>query len=252
MLTNLSEKPINLAVTILFPSESLMNAKLNYLIILLIAIFSLNAVANCPQFETALEAAMRRVAANDSSKNTVKNEAPETSPVLTRTENAIAKKLSDEPVSTRWGARNAQKFKVKYQAESTTDFNNRTFVTLMETDKTIKPDVIYFDVENAVQKKLNDSLVDDKAMVDAINNSFMDNLLEYPDLMKVMSTWFLAGSGDTALEANMAARAARKAGYKSGNSRSVNFTEQIASIHADVSEIEKIRSILVFYNCYKQ
>lgn len=46
---------------------------------------------------------------------------------------------------------------------------------------------MYFDVENAVQKKLNDSFIGDKTMVDSINNSFMgkfqQNIKISPELM---------------------------------------------------------------------
>ncbi|MBC7714474.1 MAG: hypothetical protein H7177_14105 [Rhizobacter sp.] len=282
-----------------------MNAKFKYLVTVLIAVLSMNAFAECPQFETALEAAMRRVLTRESSKDSAKDAAKKETPTLT------SKETNDQAASIRWGSPSAEKFKVKYKAESTTDFNNRTFVTLMETDKKLKPKVMYFDVENAVQKKLNDSLIGDKAMVDAINNAFMDkfmaNLKEFPELSKAIegrykdyksirlrvkitdsgnnaevesmlnavyqktnrefvaefekegltkllpprtdevpdvSTWFLAGSGETPLEANMAARAARKAGYKMGSSRSVNFEEQIENMHADVKDIESIRAKL--------
>lgn len=281
---------------------------MNYLVSILVMCLSFNAWGDCPEFATALEAAMARVSA----KADGKKEA-----VLARTEAKPEVKSSlqlsekSQGAADRWGSTSAQKFKIKYKVESTTDFNNRSFIALMETDKKLKSNVKYFDVENAVQKKLNDSIVGDKAMVDAINNAFMDkfmaNINAFPELaqkiegrykdyksirLRVLvpdggdsakvesmlnavyqktnrefvaeferegltkllpprtdevpdvSTWFLAGSGETALEANMAARAARGSGFKMGNSRSVNFTEQVESMHADVSEIEKIRAKL--------
>ncbi|MBY0413618.1 MAG: hypothetical protein K2Q18_05615 [Bdellovibrionales bacterium] len=63
---------------------------------------------------------------------------------------------------------------------------------------------------------------------------------ELPDV----STWFLSGVGDSALEANMAARSARTSGFSSGSAQTVRFSDKIAKMHKDVLEIEKIRSRL--------
>lgn len=256
---------------------------MNYLVSIFIMCLSFNTWGDCPEFATALESAMARVAS--------------------RAEVKAAPSLSE-----KWGNPNAQKFKTQHKSESTVDFNNRSFVAVMEADKKAKANVVYFDVENAVQKKLNDSIVGDKEMVDAINNAFMNkfmsNIKNFPELAQKIdgrykdyksirlrvsvkdaednakmqsllnavyqktnrefvsefekegltkmlpprtdevpdvSTWFLAGSGETALEANMAARAARSAGFKMGNSKTMNFTEQIESMHQDVTEIEKLR-----------
>ena len=266
---------------------------------ILITIISSKAWGDCPEFATALEAAMSRVLSRETKSTSAKPAAAK--PV----------DLNEEAANAKWSSANANNYKVKYADESKDGINNRTFMTMMETDKKLKPNVVYFDVENAVQKKLNDSLIGDKSMVDAINNAFlnrfMGNLKDYPELTKAVqgrykdykslrlrvlvkdggdnakiesmlnsvyqktnrefalefekegltkllpprtdeipdvSTWFLAGSGDTALEANMAARAARGAGYRMGNSRTVNFTEKVESMYSDVSEIEKIRSKL--------
>ncbi len=265
---------------------------MNYLVTILITFLSLNASADCPQFATALEAAMKKVTARNAAKSTPRDDI----------EGAMKQK---------WSSPEAEEFKVKYGA-SYPSTENRTFMTFMEADKRVqRSDVLYFDVENAVQKKLNDSLIGDKAMVDAVNNSFMSkfakNLKENPEiasrvegqykdykslrlrlslkpgdnaaelegklseiykktnqefvsefekdgLTKLLpprtdevpdvSTWFLSGTGDSALEANMAARGARGAGFSRGNARSVSFKQQVENMHADVSSIESIRKTL--------
>lgn len=259
---------------------------MNYLVSILISFYFVSAWSACPQFETALESAMARV----TSKGPIEKAA-----------------------SLSWASPRALNYKVKYGIESVNDTANRTFMTLMEADKQklVPRKVMYFDVENAVQKKLNDSLIGDKTMVDSVNNSFMgkfqQNIKNSPELMariegqykdykslrlrltlregdnplelearlseiyqrtnreftaeferegltKLLpprtdevpdvSTWFLSGSGESALEANMAARGARNSGFAMGNAKTVGFKQQVESMHADMAGIEGMRNSL--------
>jgi hypothetical protein len=263
----------------------------NYFLITFIAIFTFNVRANCPEFETSLEAAMRRV-----------REAP----------TAAAAKDSSVP-KLSWQSTEAQNYKAKYGEESVTGSGNREYIKMMEADSKVlnQQNVVYFDVENAVQKKLNDSLIGDKLMVDAVNNSFMEkfvkNLKASPDVMAHLkgqykdykslrlrlivkdskeqtmieaqldeiykktnqqftteferngltkllpprtdevpdvSTWFLSGTGESALEANMAARGARGVGFSKGNATTVSFKQQVENMYGDVTAIEGIRKNL--------
>jgi hypothetical protein len=65
---------------------------------------------------------------------------------------------------------------------------NKDFIRHTEMDAAKEAsDILYFDVENAFQKTLNDQVFADKKVVDAINNSFFDkfytNLRKSPELM---------------------------------------------------------------------
>jgi hypothetical protein len=172
---------------------------------------------------------------------------------------------------------------------------------------------LYFDVENSVQKVLNDSILIDKTAVDAVNNSFFEKLYvnirknkdltsrldgEYKDYksyrfrLKLMSgedrkkyeslfdevykktndefskdlerqgiskkipprndglnntnTWFLSGSGDNSLQANMAARAARNQRKNTTlfeGSLSL-YKDQINDLFHEVNDIEQVRQKL--------
>lgn len=206
-------------------------------------------------------------------------------------------------------------FKAKYGKElHLKEGANLDFVQKMEQDAVAKNvRTIYFDVENSVQKTLNDQVFADKNAVDAINNSFFEkfnkNLSNNPELMSRLegeykdyksyrirlnlkpgddpkkyeemlamlykksnddfvnedafkaiaknisprtdavvdpSTWFLSGAGDNALEANMAARSARKAVNESTvKPQLALFRSQAASLSEEVAEIEKLRTGLV-------
>ncbi len=241
--------------------------------------------ANCPEFATALEQAMLRVTAKENA-GVVKTKSP----------------------VANWNSKEANSYKTLYRNEDRGGADNRAFINQMAQDKGKKKNVLHFDVENAVQKKLNDSLVGDKGMVDAINNSFMSkfnsNLKADKELMSRLqgqyqdfkslrlrlelrpgdkaadfekrlsdvytkankefaqefesggltklipprtdevvdvSTWFLSGTGESALEANMAARGARTAGFSHGKATSISFKNQVAKMYDDVNAIEGIR-----------
>lgn len=53
---------------------------------------------------------------------------------------------------------------------------NRKFIDLMESEK--KGTAVYFDVENSLQKKMNDQVFQDKGLVDAINNHYLKKVHE--------------------------------------------------------------------------
>ncbi|AUN97947.1 hypothetical protein C0V70_07470 [Bacteriovorax stolpii] len=263
--------------------------KMNYLSLVFFLLFTTSAWGDCPQFETALEKAMARVTSREAGKAGL-----------------------EKAKAVNWAGPEATSYKLKYGQDLITNTNNRSFISMMEADKKLKrKDVLYFDVENAVQKKLNDTLIGDKAMVDSVNNSFLakfqKNLQEHPEvaaklegqykdykgmrlrlalregegaavwekklndiyqksvdefatefekmgLSKMIAprtdevvdvrSWFLSGSGESALEANMAARGARTTAFKDGKSRTVSFKEQLAVMHKDVNSIEGLRKSL--------
>lgn len=185
---------------------------------------------------------------------------------------------------------------------------NRKFMDLMDKEK--PGEAIYFDVENSLQKKMNDQVFQDKGIVDAINNNFLTKMrheiekdpilksrvsAEYKDykglrlrfisenpaeknllekrlqaayskansdfaaevkkteLVKLFATrvdeaqdpslWFLAGTGDDALFANMSARYARQK-RQIGSGGFVRFQDEAQAIAKDMKDIESIRSKL--------
>lgn len=256
-------------------------------LILLIAILSFlagdNSFAGCEKFETTLEKMMARVAAR---------------------EEAIE-------VKNVWNSPEAMDYKKLYANIDKSTADNVHFIARVDAEKLQKTGrSLYFSMENRLQKKLNDSIMQDKGMVDAINNSMLNkynkNLQDYPiakqylegkaigfksldmeflstpqlqiklehELNEVykktvaqfsqelkdkgltklisprtdgsgdVSTWFLSGTGESALEANMAARYARKMGFSNGNSHTVHFKDIEKFIYEDVKEIEKLRKYL--------
>lgn len=263
--------------------------KMNYLILAILAISIGKVQANCPEFETALELAMARVTSKE-----------------------VERAGAVKPQASNWSSKEANNYKVRYEAEARGASDNRSFINQIAKDKGKgSENILHFDVENAVQKKLNDSLVGDKAMVDAINNSFMTkfntNLKadlelsarvkgQYQDFKSLrlrlelrpgdkatdlekrlaeiykksnkefvdefnkdgltklipprtdevtdVSNWFLSGMGDSALEANMAARGARSAGFLTGKATTVSFKQQAEEMYADVNSIEALRKTL--------
>jgi hypothetical protein len=263
-----------------------MKLKMNYLVLAILMLSIGKVQANCPEFATALEQAMVRATSKEVG-SVAKTKAP------------IA----------NWNSKEANSYKALHGRENRGAADNRAFMNQMAKDKAgKKSNIIYFDVENAVQKKLNDSLVGDKGMVDAINNSFMtkfnshlkadkelmsriqgqyqdfkslrlrlelrpgDNAADFEkrfsdlyaksnkefaeefqkggltklipprtDEVVDVSTWFLSGTGESALEANMAARGARTAGFSNGKATSISFKNQVAKMHDDVKSIEGIR-----------
>lgn len=262
---------------------------MNYLILAIFTISIGKVQANCPEFETALEKAMARVTAKE-----------------------VERAGGVNPQASNWSSKEAADYKYRHDKEDRGSSDNRAFINQMANDKTTNAkNILHFDVENAVQKKLNDSLVGDKDMVDAINNSFMKkfnaNLKADPELMARVkgqyqdykslrlrlelrpgdkasdfeaklaevykksnkqfvdefnnggltklipprtdevtdvSDWFLSGMGDSALEANMAARGARTAGFEDGKAVTLSFKQQVEKMHADVYSIENLRKSL--------
>lgn len=227
---------------------------------------------------------------------------------LTKAEKKPALTLKAEKSLAHVAATEINNYKSLYSKEPKLPSNsNSLFINSMKADRAITKHIIYFDVENSVQKKLNDVVFKDKSLVDAVNNSFMtkfqDNLNASPELksrlvgqykdyksmrlklvlkdgddkahfQKLLSNlqnktsmdfvtefeklgmnkaippmtsevvdvkrWFLAGTGDTALEANMAARGARA----NTTSQVVNFKNQLNILNKDINEIEFYRKNL--------
>lgn len=259
-----------------------MKLKMNYLVLTILMLSVGKVQANCPEFANALEQAMARVTLKEVGS------APKAKP--------------------SWNTKEANSYKILHAVEDRGSADNRAFINQIAKDKKSKARVLHFDVENAVQKKLNDTLVGDKGMVDAINNSFRSkfnkNLKADPELTSRLkgeyqdfkslrlrlelkpgdnaadfekrlsdvyaksnkefaeefekggltklipprtdevvdvSTWFLSGTGESALEANMAARGARTAGFSNGKATAISFKNQVAKMHSDVNSIEGIR-----------
>lgn len=184
---------------------------------------------------------------------------------------------------------------------------NSEFMRLMEEDTKVQGRKIYFDVENSVQKTLNDTVFVDKHAVDAINNSFFEKFNsnirgnkelmsrlegEYKDYksyrlrlnlqpgddakkyeqmladlyrktnnefsedlakrkiaeqipprndgLNTTTGWFLAGTGDNAIDANMAARAARE----TRNNQLSFFRDHTTKLSNELNHIEKLRDNL--------
>lgn len=254
---------------------------------LLFIFIHFNAWTACPEFETALQKAAARFEA--------------------RVAAPAEKQLKQTALSTPEV--------ISYKAQYSKDFklppnSNREFMTLIEADaKAGRSDVIYFDAENSIQKKLNDYIFEEKIMVDSVNNSFMEKLhkrvFDNPELKARLSgqykdykslrfrlklkpgesrekyenmladaykksvqefkvefdrlnlkkllnprtdtvpdveQWFLAGSGETPIAANMAARGARSTPDKG----ILRYTEHIDELHKDVLSTEELR--LAFSN----
>lgn len=199
-------------------------------------------------------------------------------------------------------------FKEDYAHELTLSTGaNKDYMRMMEIDShTPNKKTLYFDVENSIQKKLNDAVFIDKNAVDAVNNSFFlklnANLRKNPELMsrlegeykdyksyrlrlnlkpgddpakfekmfndlykktndefvtelvdrkitKILppmteglnnvSSWFLSGIGEDALEANMAARASRTVKRKKVSS--ALYKDHIEALHKEINGIEELR-----------
>ncbi len=132
-----------------------------YCVILLLAFKSwANA---CPEFEQALEKAL------------VQSEKAEDGKV-TLSQNSNSRTKSPTQTYKDWGSPRAQDYKVKYGADKIGYAQNRRFMQLMDDDTVYKRSLLHFDVENAAQKKLNDLILGDKGMVDAVNNSFFEKI----------------------------------------------------------------------------
>lgn len=127
-----------------------MKLRIHYLVLLITMFHIARSEASCPEFGVALEQAMVRAI------------SPET------TIAAAARRAA------KWNTVEANRYKELYGISSSRSSDNRRFMAQITRDqKRGDSNVLYFDVENAIQKKLNDTLVGDKGMVDAINNSFM-------------------------------------------------------------------------------
>lgn len=253
---------------------------MNYLLLILINLLSFNCFGSCAQFETALEKAIARVGVRQE-KNALKSV---------------------------WSGPEALEYKALYSKMDKSSANNVNFIARVDQEKIKKSgNTLYFNIENRFQKKLNDSVIQDKAMVDAFNNSILlklnSSLPEFPLANKFLrakamgfksedlelfvqpaikvklqteldqlyqrvnkefaeelqqkgisklisprtdgvgdvSVWFLSGTGDSALKANIASRYARKMGFGNGNAHTVHFEDIEKFVFADMMEIEKIR-----------
>lgn len=207
-----------------------------------------------------------------------------------------------------FASKSVQEFKKKSPELKLSEGANRKFMDLMEKEK--PGDAIYFDVENSLQKKMNDQVFQDKGVVDALNNNYLRRVkdlvdgdpflksrlsAEYKDykglrlrfvpkdeaektllhnklkelygkansdfadevrksdLSKLYATrsdeaqdptlWFLGGTGEDALKANMAARYARQK-RKLGDGGFISYAEEAKSIARDMRSIENVRTNL--------
>jgi hypothetical protein len=252
-------------------------------VLLLIIFLQCSVQAACPEFETALQKAATRY--------------------QTRVVEATAKKAKENAFSTP----EVRLYKERYSHDFALPANsNARFMALAKADQAAaRSNVVYFDIENSIQKKLNDQIFGEKTMVDSVNNSLMerfykhvqdnpalksrlngqykdykslrlrlelktgDNRAEYEkmladtyqrsaqefkvefdrlhlqeivnprtDTVPVIDRWFLAGTGDTPVSANMAARGAR-ANIDKGI---LHYQDHIPTLHKDVLLIEELRN----------
>jgi len=252
-------------------------------IVIFVTCFNLKA-ADCPEFETTLQSLISKISSKKEEREAfVKKQ-----------------KLSGSEVKS---------FKTRYQEELHLPVDsNRKFMQAMESDKSSlrNPRPIYFDVENSIQKKMNDQIFGEKTMVDAVNNAFLKrfkaNLKDEPELRSFLTheykdykslrmrfqphsekdiqfigkkldeiykksvddfsseikdlkipelyatrtddaahpeRWFLSGRGETALQANMAAREARSADPLV--SRAISFSERAVPLVKKIEFIESKR-----------
>jgi len=204
----------------------------------------------------------------------------------------------------------AHAFKEAYQ-HFRVNSNNEEFLRLMDAPLPPGKKAIFFDVENSVLKPLNDFVLEDKGLADAVNGlfykSFMDRIAKNPELASKLSatysdyksirlmlaatdgdeaalvrrllsetysatvaefsstleaaklgglwqnfqgplgnprTWFLAGSGQTSIEANMAARAARAEARVQPHVPMANFSDQLARYYQEFHQMENLRGTL--------
>jgi hypothetical protein len=189
--------------------------------------------------------------------------------------------------------------------------DNRHFMSTMDRPLGTGQKRMYFDVENSVLKGLNDHVLEDKGLGDAVNNLFNQKLLKHlndnPDLMEKFSgqysdfkslrmsfdytnpkdaekisdaladvykkanedflkemdkakmdglwqghegqlgspdTWFLAGIGDNALEANMASRAQRRVANNTGEVDLAKYSQKVDELYSQMDGISSLQQSL--------
>lgn len=136
------------------------------ILFLLLIFFQFNAWASeCSTFETELEKIILRMKSKEAGK-------------LVSEKRQL---LSSESVVA---------YKKKYRDELKLETNaNRNFMRQMDLDSKHSSDrIIYFDVENSVQKKMNDLVFAEKEMPDAVNTAFMKKFYEYVQSNPVLRT----------------------------------------------------------------
>lgn len=84
--------------------------------------------------------------------------------------------VSDEARREILSHKSIQSFKKNAPEFQLSGGANRKFIDLMEKEK--KGEALYFDVENSLQKKMNDQVFQDKGLVDAINNHYIKKVHE--------------------------------------------------------------------------
>lgn len=210
-----------------------------------------------------------------------------------------------------------QSFMNKWK-DNTLVSDNRFYMTDMKGPAGKGQRKIFFDVENSVLKGLNDSVLEDKGLGDAVNNlfnqKFHENLSKNPALMEKVNsrysdykslrlslvldegenaravqdslnkvyeqtkaqflaeldtakmkglwqgqegqlgkpeTWFLAGSGETPIEANMAARAIRRKAQSGLNPKLANYEDNLEELYSQIDEISSLQKSLASHSNFK-
>ncbi|WP_127717270.1 hypothetical protein [Halobacteriovorax sp. HLS] len=219
-------------------------------------------------------------------------------------------KLSAKQRSTIRGTAQVKEFLGKWKDQKVIS-DNRAFMSSMDRASGSSQKRIYFDVENSVLKGLNDHVLEDKGLGDAVNNlfnqKFLKNLKSHPDLLDKISgqysdfksmrfsfdykdaseadsinkalaevyqksndefllemdkakmaglwqghegqlgspqTWFLAGTGDNALEANMASRAQRRNVASTGVASLSKYSDNVDELYSQMRGISGLQSEL--------
>ena len=197
--------------------------------------------------------------------------------------------------------------------------DNRAFMSSMNSPTTGSSKRMYFDVENSVLKGLNDHVLEDKGLGDAVNNLFNQSLIkrmkedpllstkfsgQYSDFKSLRmsfdysdpkdakkisnalseayekanldflkeleaakmdglwqgfegqlgtpETWFLAGVGDNALEANMASRAQRELANTSGKSSLARYEDKVEQLFVKMDGIDHLQRSLASNKVLKE
>jgi hypothetical protein len=222
----------------------------------------------------------------------------------------LKEKLSASQRSSLRSTESVKGFMGKWQDQKVIS-DNRYFMANMEKPLPSGQKRMFFDVENSVLKGLNDNVLEDKGLGDAVNNlfnqKFIKNLKEHPELANRLSsqysdfkslrmsfdyaspeeaakiqkalddvykksndeflkemdsakmsglwqghegqlgspeTWFLAGSGDNALEANMASRAQRRIASESGAAKVSSYSENVDELYSQMDGIRNLQTTL--------
>lgn len=166
-------------------------------------------------------------------------------------ENSMLKQLNDEILET------------KDYSDAATNFFNKTMWDKIQADPVLRTKLEgrYRDFKSMRFRFLLDEGEDATDLMNRLKKAYGDASSKFGDFMGKTGLeplwngkpgqagkpekWFLAGVGDTPLEANMAARQARGMVEDMGTSnRLVQYSDRVDNLAGDISNIEKVRDSL--------